>query len=169
MAIFGTVPLLLALTVLCCFLPSLPFLSAAAKKPELAIQVCKKTTDFKFCRQTIYSDPRAPDADRVVLAYIAFKNASKIGGGGGKSGILKGLKSCLADYNQAIGDLSEVLRDLDDETYYDFDKLSREAESRARACEKGFRGRSPIAKGNSDLIKLTNICYVVSKLFKYND
>ncbi|KAI3456618.1 hypothetical protein Pfo_013281 [Paulownia fortunei] len=184
MAIFRTVPLLIALTVVCCFLPSPPFLSATAKRIELATQVCRNTTNFAFCRDTIYSDPRAPDADRYVLAYIAFGKAysnathtrnyivSKIksieAAGGGKSGILKGLKNCLGYYNEAFRTLSEMLGDLDSESFYELDKLSLDVEGCPRACEKGFHGRSPITKRNDDLIKLANICYVVSKLYEYH-
>ncbi|KAK6149594.1 hypothetical protein DH2020_017119 [Rehmannia glutinosa] len=141
--IFNNVPLLLTLTVLCCFLPSPPFISAAAaNKTELATQICKNTTDFNFCRQIIYSDPRAPTADRVAV----------------DTEILKGLQNCLTDYNEAIDTMAQVLRDLLRNKNHDFDKASLKAQSRVSACEKGFNGRSPITKGNVDLIKLTNIC-----------
>ncbi|KAK6149595.1 hypothetical protein DH2020_017120 [Rehmannia glutinosa] len=183
MAVSSTVPLLLTLTVLCCLLPTPLFLSAAAEKTQLAIEVCKNTTDFNFCRQSIYSDPRAPTADRVVLASITFTNAYfnatdtrdyiasqiKLIGGGGNPDIIKGLKSCLGNYNEAVRAINEVLGDLNDESYYDFDKLSLDAEKNLRACENGFHGRSPITQRNVVAIKLANICYVVSKLFQYND
>ncbi|KAK6123906.1 hypothetical protein DH2020_042349 [Rehmannia glutinosa] len=93
----------------------------------------------------------------------------KLIGGGGNPDIIKGLKSCLGNYNEAVRAINEVLGDLNDESYYDFDKLSLDAEKNLRACENGFHGRSPITQRNVVAIKLANICYVVSKLFQYND
>ncbi|GFQ02762.1 cell wall / vacuolar inhibitor of fructosidase 2 [Phtheirospermum japonicum] len=180
-AILSNFLLLITLTVLCFFLPPS---AAADKKTPLAIEVCKNTTDFNFCRQSIYSDPRAATADRVILAYISFTNAylnatytrdyiasliKSAGVGENHDDVVRGLKSCLGNYDEVVRAISEVLRDLDDETYYEFDKLSLDAENNSRACERALHGRSPITQRNVISIKLANICYVVSKLFQYND
>ncbi|KAL3645805.1 hypothetical protein CASFOL_010985 [Castilleja foliolosa] len=179
MAIFANV----SIFTLCCFIS----LSAAARhnfKAQLATQICRNTTDFIFCRNTIYSDPRAPTADRIVLAYIAFGNAYlnssntqtqiqlKITDSKGvKSNVLDGLKSCTGHYSNAIGALSQALGNLDSDSYYDFDKLSIRAQSHVQNCESSFNGTttSPMTKENGDLIKLTGICYAVAQLFPYTD
>lgn len=171
MANFLTVSLLITLAA-----PLI--LSAAAKKPELATEVCKNTTDFAFCRAAIYSDHRAPNADRYELIDIAFRKAflnasdtrdyiaSKIkSGGGGKS---DNLKKCLGNYKKAVQILAEMLDDLNSETYYELDVRSLDVERSVRACKKGLHGPSPITKRNDNMLKLANICYVVSKLFEYH-
>ncbi|KAK4439501.1 hypothetical protein Salat_0285000 [Sesamum alatum] len=184
MAILRSVTILIAFSVLCCFLTSPPPLlsatAAAADRTELATEVCRNTTNFAFCRDAIYSDPRAPDADRYVLSYIAFgkaySNATdtrdyiayKIKSGGGKPEILRGLKKCLGHYEEAVRILAEMLGNLDSETFSGLDKLSVEVEGLPRACEKRFGGRSPITTRNDNLIKLANICYVVAKLYEYH-
>ncbi|GFQ02766.1 pectinesterase inhibitor [Phtheirospermum japonicum] len=189
MAIFSTASLFITLTIFCCFILSPPFISLADAarykvKAQLATQVCRNTTDFSFCLKTIYSDPRAPTADRIVLAYIAFGNAYlnssntqtqiqlKITDAeNGKSDVLDGLKSCMGHYTKAIGALSQGAGKLGLGSYYGFDKLSIEAQSHVRDCEKGFNATigSPMTKENVDVIKLTNICNVVAQLFPYTD
>ncbi|PIM98839.1 hypothetical protein CDL12_28677 [Handroanthus impetiginosus] len=98
------------------------FSGGGAAKTELATQVCRNTTDFVFCRNAIYSDRRAPDADRVVLAYIAFglaysnasdtRNyiASRIKSGGGNSGELSRLKNCKIAWSIIIRRFGSWLR-----------------------------------------------------------
>ncbi|KAL3627212.1 hypothetical protein CASFOL_028575 [Castilleja foliolosa] len=184
--IFSNIRLLTTLTVLCFFTPPPPFLSAAAAKAKasLATEVCKNTTDINFCLQSIYSDPGAATADRVTLANISFgkahSNATNTSdyiasqiksarGGKPKDDVVRGLKSCLVNYNETVRVLSEVLRDLNDESYYKFDTMSLDAENNTRVCERGFHGKSPMTQRNVISIKLANICYVVSKLFQYND
>ncbi|KAL0283573.1 UNVERIFIED_CONTAM: hypothetical protein Sangu_2882000 [Sesamum angustifolium] len=112
----SSVPVLITFSVLSFFLTyPPPLLSAtAADGTELATEVCRNTTSFAFCHDAIYSDPRAPDADRYVLSYIAFGKAysnatdtrdyitSKIKSGGGKPETLRGLKKCLGYYEEAV-------------------------------------------------------------------
>ncbi|GFP94146.1 putative invertase inhibitor [Phtheirospermum japonicum] len=174
----------MTLTILCCFILSTAAAARQNIKVQLATQVCQNTTDFDFCHQTIYSDPRAPTADRIVLAYIIFGktylNATNTQtqiqhkiteNEGGKSDVLNGLKSCVGYYTNAIGALSQVLGNLDSESYNGLDKLSTEAQGYASDCEKGFNSTtgSPMTKENVDFIKLTNICYVVAMLFPYTN
>ncbi|KAL2475799.1 Cell wall/vacuolar inhibitor of fructosidase 2 [Abeliophyllum distichum] len=149
---------------------------------QLATQVCKNTTNFSFCQASVYSDPRAPVADRYVLSYIAFglayKNATNTSDyidftlksikEGAKPEIIEALQKCQGDYKEAIRALSEALNNLDSETFYGLDKLSLDVENSARSCEAGFQGHSPISEKNQNLINLSNICYVVSKLFTYS-
>ncbi|KAH6777195.1 hypothetical protein C2S52_007371 [Perilla frutescens var. hirtella] len=158
---------LLIVTALSCLVPS-----AAAQKEDLAIQVCKKTRDFAFCRAAIYSDPHAPGADRYMLIDIvlrqAYRNATDtrdyiaaaIKSGGG-------LKTCLTNYDKSVETLEGMLNDLNSESYYDLDTRSLEVERSASNCGKALRGRSPLplAKRNQNMLKLAHICYLVSKLF----
>lgn len=172
-----TISLFLFLTVAAlCSLP--PFPSAAAGETDLAIQVCKNTTDFTFCHDAVYSDPHTPGADRYQLIDTIFRqaylNASdtrkyigeeiKLGGGG--------LEKCLANYNGSVKVLESMLNDLNSESYYELDIRSLEVERNVRACIKGLRlrGRSPLAlaQRNQIMLKFANMCYVVSLLFEYH-
>ncbi|XP_051125532.1 uncharacterized protein LOC127247631 [Andrographis paniculata] len=133
-------------------------ISSAEEAKELASQVCRNTTDFSFCQDAIYADPRAPGANRVVLAYIAFGKAyangtdtrayiaSRLTSGGANEseGVLTGMKNCLTKYDEAVQTLAQILGDLDSETYYELDKRSLEVGRFPAACEEGFKvGASP--------------------------
>ncbi|KAL7088419.1 hypothetical protein ACP275_13G126100 [Erythranthe tilingii] len=189
-----TLPIIAAV---CLFLPSPPFSSAAAaadKSYELATKVCKNTTDFNFCREVVFPDPRAAAADRVDLAYIIFnltyinststqeyidreiKSIETSGGGNSGDGgavLLEGLKKCRGYYKEATRTLLyDMLGDLDSDSYSWFDQASLKVEEQASACELGLRlsrGGSPaMTKRNGDLVKLADICYAVSLLFPYS-
>ncbi|KAL1556285.1 cell wall / vacuolar inhibitor of fructosidase 2-like [Salvia divinorum] len=156
----------LAVAALCCLL-----LSAAAQKPDLAIVVCRNTTDFAFCRAAVYSDPLTPGADRYELVDIifrlTFRNASDTRGyiaGEVKSGA-GDLKKCLADYDEAVAILERVLNDLNSESYYDLDSRSLDIQRRVSDCGKGLRLGFGLAQRNQNMLKFANMCYVVSKLF----
>ncbi|XP_057765185.1 cell wall / vacuolar inhibitor of fructosidase 2-like [Salvia miltiorrhiza] len=166
MAASHTISLMLTVAALCCLLPS-----AAAQKPDLAIAVCRSTRDFAFCRAAVYSDPRAPGADRYELIDIifreAYRNASDTRGyiaGEIKSGA-NSLRKCLADYDKAVEILEGVLNDLNSESYYDLDSRSLDVQRRVSDCVKGLRGRSPLTQRNRNMLKFANMCYAVSKLF----
>ncbi|CAI9784004.1 unnamed protein product [Fraxinus pennsylvanica] len=149
---------------------------------ELATQVCKNTTNFSFCQAAVYSDTRAPKADRYLLSYIvfglAYKNATNTSDyidislesmeGHAKDDIIEAMQKCQGDYKEAIQALSEALNDLDSETFEGLDKLALDVENSARDCEAGFNGNSPISEKNRNLIQLSNICSVVSELFSYS-
>lgn len=151
---------------------------AAAKKPELATEVCKNTTDFNFCRSAVYSDPRAATADRYELIDIVYRKAylnatdtrdyiaSKVKSGGTES---ESLKKCLRDYNKAIQKLKEMLGNLNDESYYQLDVYSLDVEKSVRNCRNVLQKGSIIWGKDENMMKLANICYVVSKLFEYHD
>ncbi|CAI9756701.1 unnamed protein product [Fraxinus pennsylvanica] len=150
---------------------------------ELATQVCKNTTNFSFCKAAVYSDPRAPKADRYLLSYIvfglAYKNATntrdyidislKNMEGHAKPEIMEAMKKCQGDYKEALQAISEATSDLDSETFDGLDKLAIDVDNLARDCEAGFNGKSLISEKNQDLIKLSNICYVVSKLYTISE
>ncbi|KAL3645813.1 hypothetical protein CASFOL_010993 [Castilleja foliolosa] len=168
------------LFILCCFIS----LASAARHNRPLKCAETQQTSTSATHTSIYSDPWAATADRIVLAYIAFGNAYlnssntqaqiriKITDNkGGKSNVLDWLKSCTGHYSNAIGALSQALGNLDSDSYYGFDKLSIEAQGHVRNCEESFNGTttSPMTKENGDLIKLTGICYAVAQLFPYTD
>lgn len=101
------------------------------KSSELATQVCKNATNFSFCQAAVYSDTRAPEADRYLLSYIVFgleyKNATNTSDcidvslesmeGHAKLEIIEAMQKCQRDYEEAIQAISEALNDLDSETF----------------------------------------------------
>ncbi|XP_022843074.1 cell wall / vacuolar inhibitor of fructosidase 2-like [Olea europaea var. sylvestris] len=151
--------------------------------PELATQVCKNTTNFSFCQAAVYSDPRAPKADRYLLSYVvfelAYRNATntsnyidillKSMNGHADPEIMEAMKKCQGDYMEAIKTLSEALTDLDSETFDGLVELATDVENSAHDCEAGFNGKSPISEKNQNLIQLSNICYVVSELYTVSE
>ncbi|GER33836.1 plant invertase/pectin methylesterase inhibitor, partial [Striga asiatica] len=145
-----------------------PILSESST--SLVVQVCSNTTDPKYCKHALFSDPRASSADSVVLAYIAnglaYAKAQNISdliqtrlnsGGNEKPYILAGFKACQESYTKAGRAMMEVLGNLDSETYCGFDTLAATAENEINACENGFgQSPSPMAKENRDMLKLVN-------------
>ncbi|KAG8365319.1 hypothetical protein BUALT_Bualt18G0092300 [Buddleja alternifolia] len=156
--------------------------AAAARNNDLINRVCRNTTNAAFCSDVIYSDPHAADADQYFLAYIAFRAAyfnatdtsqyiaSKLKSMAAdrKSGILLGLRKCQGYYRDAIRTLAEMLGDLDSETFSGLDTLSLEVEGDARACRAAVGGQSVLSRRNENLMKLANICLVISKLYPYH-
>ncbi|KZV32890.1 invertase inhibitor [Dorcoceras hygrometricum] len=147
---------------------------------ELATEVCKNTTIFDFCHTVIYSDPRAPTADRVTLAYIAFGQAhanttkavdyidSWIKSRKEEDKTMVGMKKCLRFYGWAAQAFSEAMGNFDSESYSGLDRLAVLGEGYARDCEARFsEGSSPASLMNQNLIKFSNICDAVSQLFPY--
>ncbi|KAK4413062.1 hypothetical protein Salat_2953400 [Sesamum alatum] len=167
--------------ILCLVLILSSIAAAAAGTTELATQICRNTSNYAFCQEAMYSDPRAVGADRYLLAYIAYRQAylnatdtadyiaselkSKSMESGGASG---SLRKCLGYYEEAIRRLAEMLGNLDSETFYGLDELSIDVENSVRGCQASVGNPpSPLSKRNDDLIKLSNICLVVSKLYIY--
>lgn len=148
---------------------------------ELAIDVCKNTTNYNLCVEALYSDPRTPTADRYVLAYISFDlayvNATATRAyidqllennkNTNSSRELIGLKSCQGYYEKAVRDLAEAINDLDSETFFELGMFANDSGHAARNCEFSFHGNPPLnlSAMNSNLRVLCNICFVVSKLF----
>ncbi|KAK4434747.1 hypothetical protein Salat_0637600 [Sesamum alatum] len=152
--------------------------ASGAGTTELATQICRNTSSYAFCQEAMYSDPRAVGADRYLLAYIAYRQAylnatetadyiaSELKSGGASGS----LRKCLGYYEEAIRRLAEMLGNLDSETFYGLDQLSIDVENSVRGCEASVGNSpspSPLSKRNDDLIKLSNICLVVSKLYIY--
>lgn len=150
------------------------FTIAAAQKAELATEVCKNTTDFNFCRSAVYSDPRAATADRYTLmdivsrkVYLTATQTRDYVASNVKSGAESesSLKKCVGDYNKAIQKLEEMLGNLNDDSYYNLHVMSLEVEGHVYNCRNVLHKTSTIWGSNESLLKLANICYVVSKLF----
>lgn len=140
---------------------------------ELATTICKKTTDFSFCHDALYADPKTPKADLVNLAYIAFRQADSntTGTTNAIASMLKsrqspavraGLEKCSGFYAQAIQKIGEALGDLDSESY-DMVGIWTDVDHAAQGCVVSFTVPSPLNKGNADLLKYSNICKVISQ------
>ncbi|CAI9755069.1 unnamed protein product [Fraxinus pennsylvanica] len=170
-------------TLFLCFSTSI-FTSASPHQDssQLATQICKNTTNVSFCMSAIFSDPLASSADRYVLSYIvfgqAYKNATSTKNFIGLSlksmksdenrRVLSGMQKCQGFYEDAIRALSEVMNNLDSETFYGLDKAAIDVESSIRACEASFSGQSPMSQKNQNLVELLKICFAVSQLYQYN-
>lgn len=170
MGSFHIVSLSITLAALACSLSA-----AAEEKGELATEVCKNTTDFGFCRSAVYSDPRAATADRYDLIDIVYRKAwsnatdtKNYIASHMKSGSEISLKKCADNYNEAIQKLTEMLGNLNSESYYELDIMSLDVERSVQNCKKVLQRSSIIYWRNENMLKLANICYVVSKLFHYN-
>lgn len=167
--------LLLLLLLFCSY-----FSSSHSKNPtELVKKICKNTTTYGFCVNSLYSDPRTPTADAYVLAFISFDlayaNATRTNAHvqallsrEKNPDFRRLLKSCEKLYGEAVSALALALNDLDSETYSELASYAGDSAREAGECQKGFRGtrfRSPFTQMNRDLRGLAGICIVVSNLF----
>ncbi|KAI5652388.1 hypothetical protein M9H77_29575 [Catharanthus roseus] len=174
-------PIIPSLAVFFCYY----FLHAAAEHvvypssaSSLADQVCKNTTNCTFCEQAIFSDSRAPTADRYVLAYISFGLAyvnathtlnytDSLLHNATTPTQAPALRKCRSFYVEAVKALSRAFNDLDSETFSSLDQYARTADGVARRCEGQFVvGSSPLSKMNRNLRGLSEICIVVSALYQ---
>ncbi|KAH7546964.1 hypothetical protein FEM48_Zijuj01G0256900 [Ziziphus jujuba var. spinosa] len=150
--------------------------ASAAKQTVLAKEVCKKTSNYTFCVESLYADPRTPKANRQTLAYItfglAYLNASKtqkLIAELLESQLLQFLKRCKNDYDKAVSKLEGAYNDLNSETYFELANDANEASGYAKDCEAAINGRrSSLTPRNRHLKGLCEICVVVAKLFTGN-
>ncbi|GMP37225.1 hypothetical protein CsSME_00009010 [Camellia sinensis var. sinensis] len=166
----------------CFFLIMNPTTGTGAGQPsELVSSICKNTTNYRFCVESLYSDPRTPTADSYVLAYVSFDlaylNASHTEDyidmllnnttADCDSRLLQRLQRCSSFYGGAISALSQAVNDLDSETYSKLARLAGVAVHEACDCEAIFQGHSPftLSRMNHDLRGLSKICVVISHLF----
>ncbi|XP_073158967.1 cell wall / vacuolar inhibitor of fructosidase 2-like [Henckelia pumila] len=164
----GYLPLFLSFFFLVCF--SKNPIPALSDTTGLATKVCKSTTIFDFCHAVIYSDPRAPTADRVTLAFIAFElayaNTSKAAYQIASRDKDVGMQKCQRLYGWAAQSFSEAMGNMYSQVYGGLDRLAVKGEGYARDCESSFSDRpSPLSVMNQDLINFSNICDAVSHLF----
>lgn len=147
-------------------------------KTELAIEICKKTSNYTFCVDSLYADPRTPNADRYTLAYITFGLAyinatttqdyiTELLKKKAEKDRKKRLRRCQRDYNKAVSSLATAYNDLNSETFFELADLACDAARSAKDCQAGFNGThyDPLGTRNKDLKGLCEICVVVSKLF----
>ncbi|OMO72639.1 Pectinesterase inhibitor [Corchorus olitorius] len=161
----------------------LPFQSSAAISnvpTKLVNEICNQTSNYSFCVESLYSDPRTPDADAYELAYVSFglaylnatatqdSIAKLLKNTTASAASLKRLKICKRDYHKAVSALEQAFNDLNSETYFQLAKLAGRAAAAADNCQSAFEGThnySPLATMNACLKALSGICIVVSKLF----
>ncbi|XP_059634623.1 putative invertase inhibitor [Cornus florida] len=159
--------------------------SAATPPPsQLVDSVCKKTTNYTFCIQSLYSDSRTRTADRFVLAYVSFdlaylnathtkdyitnllKNDTKRHAS--DKNMFESLRRCQGYYGKAVKGLAEAINDLDSETFSELGSLAKVADRASQDCEVAFKAKHYprfLSGMNGDLSRLCKICIVVSKLF----
>ncbi|PSS32838.1 Cell wall / vacuolar inhibitor of fructosidase [Actinidia chinensis var. chinensis] len=163
------------LFVCCCLRIST---SGAEQPTELVSSICKNTTNYNFCVESLYSDPRTPTADTYVLAFIAFDlaylNATHIQAyirqellhnATSGSDYSRRLQICDGCYDRAVSALALALNDLNSETYSQLADLAGVAARKARKCQAAFEGPSPLSRMNHDLRALSKICVVISNRF----
>ncbi|KAI8567136.1 hypothetical protein RHMOL_Rhmol02G0097000 [Rhododendron molle] len=173
------------LLLFCCFSSTLlsPTSSYAKKPTDLVESVCKNTTTYAFCVDSLYSDPRTPTADAYVLAFVSFDlayaNATRteayvralLGrrrGSSRRDEYSRLLERCDRLYGEAVSALALALNDLNSETYSELASYAADSAREAGDCQAAFRGtafRSPLTRMNRDLRGLAGICIVVSNLF----
>ncbi|CAN0890934.1 Cell wall / vacuolar inhibitor of fructosidase 2 [Linum grandiflorum] len=153
---------------------------AAAAPTKLVDELCKKTTAYALCVESLYLDPRTPDADRTTMAFIsvglAYQNATGtrtyISGlsGGGRVGRER-LKRCGSDYDVAITKMERAYNDLNSETYYGLAELANEAADAAKNCQAVFAQSTwqPMGNRNRVLAVLCEVIAVIGKSFTGED
>lgn len=148
-------------------------------KTGLATEVCKKTSNYTFCMESLSADPRTPSADRYTLAYItfglAYVNASSthdyiaelLKKEEAEHGHKHRLRRCQRDYDKAVSALATAYNDLNSESFAELADLAGDAARSAKDCHAAFNGTHshPLKTRNKDLKGLCEICVVVSKLF----
>ncbi|KAF3451921.1 hypothetical protein FNV43_RR08017 [Rhamnella rubrinervis] len=159
-----------------------PSLASTIHEPRtvLAIEICKKTSNYTFCVESLYADPRTPNADRYTLAYItfglAYVNATATQDyiaqllkkkAGHEHDRKQRLRRCQRDYNKAVSSLEAAYNDLNSETFFELADLAGDAARSSKDCQAAFNGTHyhPLGSRNRDLKGLCEICVVVSKLF----
>lgn len=157
--------------------PSNATTNSTFQPSDLVKEVCNQTSNFTFCVDSLYSDPRTPHADRYVLAYVSFGSAYRnadatrhyiamLLSNNVSEPQKRFLQKCSSDYTKAVSKLQEAFGDLDSETFYSLAKLAGIAASSANDCQAAFNGTtSPLTTMNKNLKGLCEICVVVSKLF----
>ncbi|XP_058202714.1 cell wall / vacuolar inhibitor of fructosidase 2-like [Rhododendron vialii] len=177
---------LLLLLFCCCSSTLVSPTSSYAKNPtKLVESVCKNTTTYAFCVDSLYSDPRTPTADAYVLAFVSFDlayaNATSaeayvralLGrrhrrGSSRRDEYSRLLERCDRLYGEAVSALALALNDLDSETYSELASYAADSARKAGDCQAAFRGtafHSPLTRMNRDLRGLAGICIIVSHLF----
>lgn len=150
-----------------------------SKSSGLANEICKKTSNYAFCVNSLSADPRTPRADPLTLAYItfglAYDNASStndyIAHLLKKEEAVHGHKQrlwrCKLDYNKAISSLATAWNDLNWDSYPELAGLARDAAHFAEDCQAALKGTHsrPLKTRNKDLNGLCEICVVVSRMF----
>jgi pectinesterase inhibitor-like protein len=148
-----------------------------AATTELVKHICNQTSNYTFCVDSLYSDPRTPAAEAYVLAYVSFRlaylNATATQDRiavllkHAASGQSQHLHRCNHDYKKATSALEQAYIDLDSETFFELADLAGAAAHAADDCQATFMGTdyTSLATMNKNLKGLSEICVVVSKLF----
>lgn len=159
------------------FIYSSPSYAADIQPTELVNEVCNQTSNYTFCVESLYTDPRTQNADSYELAYVAFRLAffkanstndliAKLLKNNTNEG--QSLQTCSGKYENAVFALEEAYGDLDSESFDLLLDLSNNAAQAAADCQAALKGtslRSSLTDMNEDFKVLCEICVAVSKLF----
>ncbi|GMJ04495.1 CELL WALL / VACUOLAR INHIBITOR OF FRUCTOSIDASE 2, cell wall / vacuolar inhibitor of fructosidase 2 [Hibiscus trionum] len=162
-----------------CYTLSPPPAATGSSTNKLVDKICNRTSNYTFCAEALYSDPRTPTADAYGLAFVSFGlaylNATAtqdyiaqlLNDNTIAANHKRRLKLYQHDYSKAVSALEEAYDDLNSETFFQLAKLAGHAAAAADDCQSAFKGAhySPLATMNDCLKALSNICVIVSKLF----
>lgn len=155
-----------------------PSYAATTNPTQLVLHVCRRTSDYAFCVESLYSDLHTSNAaDAYQLAYVPFRlaylNATatqhhiatllKHSSSPGQS---QRLRQCSRDYEKATSALERAFNDLDSETFFELADFAGVAAHSAADCQAASKGTyTSLAVMNENLKGLSEICNVVAKLF----
>ncbi|XP_018843728.1 cell wall / vacuolar inhibitor of fructosidase 2-like [Juglans regia] len=154
-----------------------PSYAATTNPTDLVLHVCRRTSDYSFCVESLYSDLHTPGADAYQLAYVSFRLAYLNATGtqhhiatllkhSSSPGQSQRLRQCSRDYKKATFALERAYNDLDSETFFELADFAGVAAHAAADCQAATKGTySSLAVMNKNLKGLSEICNVVSKLF----
>ncbi|OAY42778.1 pectinesterase inhibitor 8 [Manihot esculenta] len=149
---------------------------ASSSPTELVVKICKRTSNYSFCVESLYSDSHTSNADQYTLAFTAvrlayvFANSTRAH----ISQLLKNdsqhrkpLQRCILGYDQAVSALEKAYNDLNSETFFELADFADQAAASANDCEAAFQGNPspPLGNRNKDLKGLCEICGIIGKLF----
>ncbi|KAJ9181661.1 hypothetical protein P3X46_009769 [Hevea brasiliensis] len=145
---------------------------AASSPTKLVDKICKRTSNYTFCVESLYSDSRTSEADQYTLAFIAVRLAY-VNANTTRDHISqllqyrKPLEICIRGYKLAVSALEKAYNDLNSETFFELADLASQAAAGADDCEAVFQGNRsrPLGNRNKDLKGLCEICGIIGKLF----
>ncbi|KAJ9162771.1 hypothetical protein P3X46_022520 [Hevea brasiliensis] len=149
-------------------------LHAASFPTKIVDKVCKRTSNYSFCVESLYSDSRTPEADQYTLAFVAVRLAYLSASTTRdfitqllKNENQKPLQICIGDYNMAVSAIIMADNDLNSETFFELADLANKAAAAADDCEAAFKGNQsrPLGNKNKDLKGLCEIFGVIGRLF----
>uniref|UniRef100_A0A1J3HM48 Cell wall / vacuolar inhibitor of fructosidase 1 n=1 Tax=Noccaea caerulescens TaxID=107243 RepID=A0A1J3HM48_NOCCA len=137
-------------------------------------QTCKETPDFNLCVSLLDSDPRGSSADTSGLVLIlldkikglATKTLNEINGLYKKRPELKGaLYECSRRYKTILNaDVPEAIEAISKGVPKFGEDGVIDAGVEASACERGFKGKSPLTSLTKSMQKISNVTRAIVRM-----